>query len=119
MCDAPLQHLGAEIVAVAQICEAHDVVLRFAVLDQGYARDDLNPQPLRQEGTLFGVHFAKLGLDVFGGQNFEVHVNDSAAGRRIPVEVAHDVGRFFTYLEELLFVRQLAVLAVTLLEGFE
>lgn len=112
--DPPLEHLRAKVVAVAQIGEAHNVVLGFAVLDERYAGDHLDAQPLRQKGTLFRVHLAELGLEVAPGQDLQVHVHDPAAGRRVAVEVAHDVGGLLAHLEELLLVRELLVLAVTL-----
>ena len=74
--DAPLHHLGGELVVVAEVREADDVVARLAVLDEHDGGDDLDPQPLREEGALLGVDLDKLGLQVLLGQDPEVLVHN-------------------------------------------
>ena len=41
--EAPLQHLGGELVRVVQIGESHDVILGLGVLDDGHGGDHLDP----------------------------------------------------------------------------
>jgi len=48
--DAPLQHLGGEVVAVAKIGEADNEVLGLAVLHQSNGGYHLDAQPLGEEG---------------------------------------------------------------------
>ena len=40
--NAPLQHLGGKLVRVAEVREAHDVVLGLPLLDQSNRRDDFD-----------------------------------------------------------------------------
>ena len=61
---------------VAEVREADDVVARLAVLDEHDGGDDLDPQPLREEGALLGVDLDKLGLQVLLGQDPEVLVHN-------------------------------------------
>lgn len=91
--ESPLHHLGAVVVAVAQIREPHDVVLRFAILNAHNRRNDFDAEPLGEKGALLRVHFAELGLDMFLGQDRQVHVHDAAPLRRVAKEVADNVGR--------------------------
>lgn len=64
---APLKHLGGELVSVAQVCETHNIVPCLAILDDGHGGDDLDTQSLGQEWTLFSIDLAKLGLNMLLG----------------------------------------------------
>lgn len=114
MGDAPLEHLGGEVIAVAQIGEADNEVLGFTVLHQGYSWYHLNAQTLCQEGTLLSIHLAEFGLDMLGSEYFQVHVHNATALGAVSVEVAHNVGRFLGYFEKLLLVGQLCIRSVAL-----
>jgi len=51
---------------------------------------------------------------VLGREDLQVHVYDLAALGAVAVKVANNVGRLFRHLEELFFVGQLGVGAMTL-----
>lgn len=54
---APLEHLRAKVVPVAQVGESDDEVARLGVLHDGYCRDDADLQPLcRLEGKKHNTH---------------------------------------------------------------
>lgn len=114
LCDSPLHHVGAEVIAVAQVREADDVIFRFAVGDERYARYDFDSKALCEERALFGVHLAELRLDVLRREDPQVLVDDLAAFGCIAVEVTNDVLRLLRHLEELFLVDQLGILAVAL-----
>ena len=91
--DAPLHHLGGELVVVAEVGEADDVVARLAVLDEHDGGDDPDLQPLRQEGALLGVYLDELGLQVPLGQDPEVLVHNLGRDRHLAFWVLGDLTR--------------------------
>ena len=78
---------------VAEVREADDVVARLAVLDEHDGGDDLDPQPLREEGALLGVDLDKLGLQVLLGQDPEVLVHNLGRDRHLAFLVLGDLTR--------------------------
>lgn len=102
--DAPLQHLRGEVVAVAQVREAHDEICGLGVLDQTQRGDDADVQALREEGAALHVQLHKAALQVLRSQPLQVQVHDLAARAVNLVEVTYDVFAFLGDLEKLLFI---------------
>ena len=112
----PGEHLGAEVVGVAEIGEADDVAPGDGVLDHDHRGDRPDLQAVAQEGCLLRVDLDELGLHMLLGQDGHVLVQDLAPEGLLPIEVAHNVLRVLGHVEELLLLGDLGVLAVALLQ---
>lgn len=64
LCYSPLQHFGGEIITATQIVESNDVVLCFVVFYQRYRWYNFDSKALREERTLFRIHFAEFRFNV-------------------------------------------------------
>ena len=99
---------------LTEVGEPDDVVPGLGALDAQDGGDDLDEQPLSEEGARLSVDLDELGLDVALGQDGEVLVHDLAAEGLVPVEVDQDLRRVFGRVEELLLLGDLGVLSVAL-----
>ena len=113
MSQPPLQHLRGELVRVAEVGEPHEVCRGLLVLDAENSGDDLDLQPVAQEGALLGVDLAELSLQVLLGQDIEMFVIYFASECLVPVEMYHAVVAALGDGEELLLLRDLRVLSVS------
>lgn len=107
LCDSPFHHVCREIVAVAQVGEADDVIFRFTVADQSDAWNNFNTKALGEERALLSVDFAELRFHVLRSENPQMLVDDLAPFGDVAVEVTNDVIRLLRNFEELLLVDQL------------
>ena len=101
---------------LTEVGEPDDVVPGLGALDARDGGDDLDEQPLSEEGARLSVDLDELGLDVALGQDGEVLVHDLAAEGLVPVEVDQDLRRVFGRVEELLLLGDLGVLSVALVQ---
>ena len=61
MSKSPGKHLCAELISVAQVCEADDVASGDRVLDHDHRRDGADLETVAEERSLFSID---LGLRV-------------------------------------------------------
>lgn len=69
-----------------------------------------------KEWCLLNIDLAKLGFNMFPGQNLKMFVNDLAPHELIPVEVAYHIFRFLSCLKELLLIIKLCIFPMALKE---
>merc|ERR1719220_1018843 len=93
MSKPPGKHLCAELVSVAQVCEADDVASGDRVLHHDHRRDGADLETVAEERSLFSIDLAKLGFHMFLGEEGEVFVHDLAPEGLFPVEVANHILR--------------------------
>ena len=113
MSKSPLEHLGTELVRVAELSEAEDLAPGLLVLDHQDGGDHPDLQAVAEERTLFSVNLAEPGLQVLLGKNMEVLVKDLAPERLVSVEVDHTVVTALGYVEKLFLLWNLRILSVT------
>ena len=70
----------------------------------------------REERALFGVYLDELGLHMLFGQDGQVLIDNFAPEKVVTVKMADNILRFLGHFEEVLLLRNLCVLAVTLWE---
>ena len=92
LCNAPFQHFGGEIIAIAQICKTHNEILRFAILNQGNGGYDLDAQALREKRRFLSIDFAKFGFNVLASQNLQVHIDNATTCGRVTIEMTNNIG---------------------------
>jgi len=114
--DAQLHPLGGEASALAQFGESDDEVPDLGVLHQENRGQLLHEQPAGEKRCVGRVHLAEPGLHVLGCQDLQVPVHDPALLVVDAIEVAHKVPRLLRHLEELLFIGQLRVLPMAVLD---
>lgn len=114
LCDSPFHHVGAEIVAVAQIGESDDVIFCFTVADERYTRYDFDSKALCKERALLGIHLAKLRFDVLRCQNAQMFVDNLATLGCVAIEMTNNILRLLRHLKELFLVDQLRIFTVSL-----
>lgn len=65
LCYSPFHHFSGKIVSSTQIIESNDVIFRFIVFDQCNRWYYFDTKSLREEWTLFRIHFTKFRFDMF------------------------------------------------------
>ena len=61
MAKPPSEHLRAELIGVAEVCEADDVTARHRVLDHDHGWDCPDLESVAKEWSLLGVNL-RLGM---------------------------------------------------------
>merc|ERR1719352_417149 len=69
MSESPCEHLCAELISVAEICEADDVTSSDRVLNHDHCRNRPDLQSVAKEWSLLSINLAELGFDMLLGQN--------------------------------------------------